>query len=59
MMKLEPVAAARMACAPTLMDQEQKFFAELELTKSFRFEGTSLFLPGAERSRLVRLTQLH
>jgi heat shock protein HslJ len=58
MMKLEPVAAARMACAPTQMDLEQKFFAELELTKSFRFEEMGLFLLGAEGSRLVRLMQL-
>jgi heat shock protein HslJ len=58
MMMLQPVAAARMACAPAPMDLEQKFFAVLELTKSFRFDGMGLCLLGAEGSRLVRLMQL-
>ncbi len=53
-----PLAATRMACAPALMDQEQKFLAALEAARSFRLEGTLLKLLDEGGSEIMRLTRL-
>ena len=36
------IGTTRMACAPAVMEQEQKFLAALAATRSFRFDGPQL-----------------
>ena len=51
-------AATRRACAPALMDQEQRFTRVLQLTASYRRDGEFLWLfydQGQELARLVRI----
>ena len=49
--------STRMACAPEVMDQEQKYLAVLASVQSYRLNGTALVLldaAGLARVRLVR-----
>jgi len=53
-----PIAATRRACAPALMDQEQRFTRVLEATTSYRQDGEFLWLltdQGQELARLIRI----
>jgi putative lipoprotein len=52
------VGTTRMACAPALMDQEQKFLGALAATRTFRFEGPYLRFFDAAGGELVRFTEL-
>ena len=52
------VGTTRMACAPALMDQEQKFLGALAVTRTFRFEGPYLKLYDGNGAELIRFTQL-
>jgi putative lipoprotein len=52
------VGTTRMACAPALMDQEQKFLGALAATRTFRFEGPYLRFYDALGGELVRFTEL-
>lgn len=52
------VGTTRMACAPALMDQEQKFLGALAATRTFRFEGPYLRFYDAAGVELVRFTEL-
>lgn len=52
------IGTTRMACAPALMDQEQKFLAALAATRTFRFEGPYLKFYDAGGAELVRFTAL-
>ena len=52
------VGTTRMACAPALMDQEQKFLGALAATRTFRFEGPYLRFYDAAGGELVRFTEL-
>jgi putative lipoprotein len=52
-----PLATTRMACVPALMDQERKFLAALEATRSYRFEGAVLRFYDAAGTELIRFTQ--
>lgn len=49
------VGTTRMACAPALMDQEQKFLGALAATRTFRFDGPYLRLYDGNGAELVRL----
>jgi len=51
------VGTTRMACAPALMDQEQKFLGALAATRTFRFEGPYLRFYDAAGGELVRFTE--
>jgi heat shock protein HslJ len=51
------IAGTRMACPPALMDQENKFLAALEETRSFRIDGTFLTLLDQNGTAIVRLTR--
>jgi heat shock protein HslJ len=53
----EGVGTTRKACAPALMDQEQKFLAALATTRTFRFEGPYLKFYDAGGIEQVRFTQ--
>ena len=49
--------STKMACVPALMDQETKFLAALQATRSYRMEDTKLVLvdgAGAARLRFSR-----
>ena len=52
------IGTTRMACAPALMDQEQKFLGALAATRTFRFEGPYLRFYDAGGAELVRFTEL-
>ncbi len=52
------MGSTRMACAPAVMDQEQKFLAALADTRSFRFQGATLHFYSADGTELIRFTQL-
>ena len=52
------VGTTRMACAPALMDQEQRFLGALAVTRTFRFEGPYLKLYDGNGSELIRFTRL-
>jgi heat shock protein HslJ len=52
------VGTTRMACAPALMDQEQKFLGALAATRTFRFEGPYLKFYDGNGAELVRFTEL-
>jgi putative lipoprotein len=52
------VGTTRMACAPALMDQEQKFLGALAATRTFRFDGAYLRFFDAAGAELVRFTEL-
>ena len=51
------VGTTRMACAPALMDQEQKFLGALAATRTFRFEGPYLRFYDAAGAELIRFTE--
>lgn len=40
-----PVASTRMACEPSIMDQEAAYFAALERTSNYRFESGAWYWP--------------
>ena len=52
------IGTTRMACAPALMDQEQKFLGALAATRTFRFDGPYLKFYDAGGGELVRFTEL-
>jgi putative lipoprotein len=52
------IGTTRMACAPALMDQEQKFQGALAATRTFRFDGPYLRFFDAGGAELVRFTEL-
>ena len=52
------VGTTRMACAPALMDQEQKFLGALAATKVFRFDGPYLKFYDGNGAELIRFTEL-
>lgn len=52
------IGTTRMACAPALMDQEQKFLGALAATRTFRFDGPNLKFYDAGGAELVRFTAL-
>lgn len=52
------IGTTRMACAPALMDQEQKFLGALAATRTFRFDGPYLTFYDADGGELVRFTEL-
>ncbi|QND52543.1 META domain-containing protein [Phyllobacterium sp. 628] len=56
-LRFKAVAATRMACAPALMNQEQKFFAVLERTRSFAIIEGKLFLRDKAGKSIARLTR--
>ncbi len=50
----KPTVATRMMCAPALMDQEQKFFAALEQTRSYSVDAdTSKLLLHDEAGKVI------
>ena len=51
------LASTRMACAPPLLDQEQKFFIALAGVRSFNLKGQQLTLLGTAARPLVQLSQ--
>lgn len=57
-LSIGPLATTKMACAPALMDQEQKFLSALEAAKSYAFDGAFLRLIDGNGTVLVRLTRL-
>ena len=52
------IGTTRMACAPALMDQEQKFLGALAATRTFRLDGPFLRFYDAGGAELVRFTAL-
>jgi putative lipoprotein len=54
------LGSTMMACAPALMDQEQKFFDALAATRSYRFDdpGHKLVFLGEDGALLVRFSQV-
>lgn len=52
------IGTTRMACAPALMDQEQKFLGALAATRTFRLDGPYLKFYDAGGAELVRFTEL-
>ena len=50
------IGTTRMACAPALMDQEQKFLGALGATRTFRFESSFLKFYDGNGVELVRFT---
>lgn len=54
------LGATRKACVPALMDQEQKFFGALAITRSYRFDqpGHKLVFLGEEGALLLRFSPL-
>lgn len=54
------LGATRKACVPALMDQEQRFFGALAMTRSYRFEqpGHKLVFLSEEGTPLIRFTPL-
>ena len=52
------IGTTRMACAPAVMQQEQKFLAALAATRSFRFVGPLLKFYDAAGAELVRFTEM-
>ena len=50
------IGTTRMACAPALMDQEQKFLGALGATRTYRFEGSFLKFYDANGAELIRFT---
>ena len=58
-LRFEHAGATRMACEPPAMEQESRFLSALEAVRSYRLEGTTLWLldeSQAERLRLTRTT---
>jgi heat shock protein HslJ len=51
------LAATRMACAPALMDQEQRFFAALAEVRGWRIEQGRLLLTDAGGAVVLRLAR--
>ena len=56
-LRFGPVAGTRMSCAPALMDQEHKFFAALDMVRSYQFDGTLLLMLDESGAQLLRLTR--
>jgi putative lipoprotein len=52
------IGTTRMACAPALMDQEQKFLGALAEARTFRIEGPYLKVHDAGGAELIRFTAL-
>jgi heat shock protein HslJ len=48
----------RMACAPAVMQQEQKFLAALAATRAYRFEGAKLKFYDTAGTELIGFIQL-
>lgn len=53
--KLGPLAGTRMACAPALMDLEQKFLSTLEAVTTVSFDATGAALLKATDGRVVKI----
>ena len=49
--------ATKMACAPALMDQETKFLAALQATRTYRMEGDQLVLVDATGTARLRFSR--
>jgi putative lipoprotein len=49
--------STKMACAPALMDQETKFLAALEATRSYQMDGTKLVLADATGKARLRFSR--
>jgi len=56
-MRFGPLASTRRACAPAVNDQEQKFLAALQGTRSYRLDGAFLFFLDESGNKLMRLTE--
>ncbi len=56
-LSIGPLASTRMACAPDLMDLEQKYGAALAATRSFQIEGPILRLMDGAGVEVVRLSR--
>ena len=52
------VGTTRMACAPALMDQEQKILAALAATRAFRLEEPHPKFCDGNGAELIRFTEL-
>jgi heat shock protein HslJ len=52
------LGATRKACVPALMDQEQRFFVALAMSRSYRIEGPYLMFYAEDGSPLIRFTSL-
>ncbi|MCP5364107.1 MAG: META domain-containing protein [Hyphomicrobiales bacterium] len=54
------LGSTRRACPPALMDQEQKFFGALAVTRSYRFDepGHKLVFLGDNGEPLMRFSQI-
>jgi len=56
--RFSPLASTRRACAPAVNDQEQKFLAALQNTRSYRLDGAFLLFFDGAGAPLVRFTEL-
>lgn len=53
-----PLVSTRRACAPALMDQEDRFLAALEAVRSYRFDGPFLLMEDEAGEEVLRFTRL-
>lgn len=54
-----PLSTTRRACAPALMDQENRVLAALDAVELYRFNGPSLLLAVASGAVVLRLSRLN
>ena len=53
-----PLASTRRACTGAVMDQEDRFFVALDAARTYRYDGSYLFLSDQSGTDLLRLTRL-
>ncbi len=53
-----PLASTRRACPGAMMDQEDRYFIALDAARSYRYDGSYLFLSDESGNDLLRLTRL-
>ena len=53
-----PLASTRRACTEALMNQEDRFFAALDAARTYRYDGSYLFLSDQYGNDILRLTRL-
>lgn len=58
-LRVGPLAATRMACAPEVMEQERRFLTALEQGERLERDGPALLLRSAGRAEPTRLLPLH
>ena len=53
-----PIGSTRRVCPPVVMDQEERFFAALQKSRSIRMEGTHLVIDSEASAKPLKFSRL-